>query len=99
MPIPPHAVQSIATARVDGRLVRRLDVILQSRSFAALYSVWPPSEATRNRAENDRRPQRHVADGVQQVEEPVGLYVEDEVELIRLLVRQEAAPFESGCVQ
>ena len=36
MPIPPHAVQSIAMPRVAGRAVRKLEVILQSRSLAEL---------------------------------------------------------------
>ena len=36
MPIPPHAVQSMAMARVLGRVVRKLEVILQSRSLAEL---------------------------------------------------------------
>ena len=36
MPIPPHAVQSRASARVPGRVRRKLLVILQSRSLAAL---------------------------------------------------------------
>ena len=36
MPIPPHAVQSSAIPRVPGRVVRKLDIILHSRSLAAL---------------------------------------------------------------
>ena len=36
MPMPAHAVQSIAMPRVAGRVVRKLDVTLHSRSFAAL---------------------------------------------------------------
>ena len=36
MPMPPHAVQSMTMPRVSGRVVRKLDVILQSRSLAAL---------------------------------------------------------------
>ena len=36
MPIPPQAVQSMTMPRVVGRVVRKLDVVLQSRSLAAL---------------------------------------------------------------
>ena len=36
MPIPSHAVQSMAMARVAGRVVRKFEAILHSRSFAAL---------------------------------------------------------------
>ena len=36
IPIPPHAVQSMAIARVCGRVERKLEVNLQSRSLAAL---------------------------------------------------------------
>ena len=36
IPMPPHAVQSIAMPRVPGRVVRKLEVILQSRSLAEL---------------------------------------------------------------
>ncbi len=36
MPIPPHAVQSMTMPRVCGRVVRKLDVILHSRSLAEL---------------------------------------------------------------
>ena len=36
IPMPPHAVQSIAMARVAGRVRRKLDAILQIRSLAEL---------------------------------------------------------------
>ena len=36
MPMPPHAVQSMTMPRVCGRVVRKLEVYLHSRSFAAL---------------------------------------------------------------
>ena len=36
IPMPPQAVQSITMPRVPGRVVRKLDVILHSRSLAAL---------------------------------------------------------------
>ena len=36
MPIPAHAVQSIAMPRVDGRVRRKLDDTLHSKSLAAL---------------------------------------------------------------
>ncbi len=36
MPMPPHAVQSMAMARVAGRVRRKLEAILHNRSLAAL---------------------------------------------------------------
>ena len=36
MPMPAQAVQSIAMARVPGRVRRRFEIDLHSRSFAAL---------------------------------------------------------------
>jgi hypothetical protein len=36
MPMPPQAVQSMAMPRVSGRVARKLDVVLHSRSLAAL---------------------------------------------------------------
>ena len=36
MPIPAQADQSMTMPRVAGRVVRKLDVVLQSRSLAAL---------------------------------------------------------------
>ena len=36
MPMSAHAVQSIATPRVSGELRRRWEMLLQSRSLAAL---------------------------------------------------------------
>ena len=36
MPMPAHAVQSMAMPREPGRVVRKLDTILQSRSLAEL---------------------------------------------------------------
>ena len=36
MPMPPHAVQSMAMARVSGRVVRKLEATLHNRSLAAL---------------------------------------------------------------
>jgi hypothetical protein len=36
IPIPPHAVQSMAIPRVAGRVLRKLEVILHSRSLAEL---------------------------------------------------------------
>jgi hypothetical protein len=36
MPMPVQAVQSMAMPRVAGRVLRKLDVSLQSMSFAAL---------------------------------------------------------------
>src|ERR1035438_1152347 len=36
IPMPPHAVQSIAIARVAGLVRRKLEAILQNRSLAAL---------------------------------------------------------------
>ncbi len=36
MPMPPQAVQSMAMPRVAGRVVRKLEVILHSRSLAEL---------------------------------------------------------------
>ena len=36
MPRPPHAVQSTAIALVPGLVARKLDMILHSRSLAAL---------------------------------------------------------------
>ena len=36
MPMPPHAVQSMTMPRVEGRVVRKLEVILHSRSLAEL---------------------------------------------------------------
>ena len=36
IPIPPHAVQSIAIARVAGRVRRKFEAILHNRSLAEL---------------------------------------------------------------
>ena len=57
------------------------------------------AEAAGNRTEGDRGAQRHVADGMQQVEESIALNVEDKVELSRFLVRQRVASVQARGMQ
>ena len=100
MPMPPHAVQSMTMPRVCGRVVRKLEVYLAKQIVGgAVVGLAAVAEAAGNRAERHRRAQRHVADGVQQIEPAVRLDVEDQVELALVFVGQEVAALQSGGVQ
>ena len=100
MPMPPHAVQSITMPRVAGRVVRKLEVILQSRSLAAaVVGLAGVAEAARDGTERDRCTERHVADGVQQIEEAIALDVEDQIEFLLIFIWQEVTSLNSGGMQ
>ena len=100
MPIPPQAVQSMASAA--RRRPRRAEA---GRDFAeqvvggTVVRLSRVAEAAGDGAERHRRAQRHVADGVQQVEPAVRLHVEDQVEFRRALVGQEVAALDAGGMQ
>ena len=63
MPIPPHAVQSMAMPRVAGRVVRKLETQLaQEVVRGAVVGLSRVAEPAGDRAERHRRTERHVAE-------------------------------------
>ena len=65
----------------------------------AVVGLSAIAEASGNRTERHRRAERHVADGMQQIEPAVALHVEDQIEFTRVLVREEVAALSAGSVQ
>ena len=57
------------------------------------------AEAARHGAEGDGGAERHITDGLHEVEPSVALHVEHEVELAGLLVGEGVAHVETGCVE
>ena len=100
IPMPAHAVQSmaIATCLRPCRAERRHALAEQvvGRAVVGLAAV---AEAAGDRAEHHRRPDRHVTEGVEEVEPAVRLDVEDEIELGRRLVGQQAADLQAAGVE
>ena len=99
MPMPAHAVQSIAMPRAPAAPRGARDDLAEQVVGGAVVGLAGVAEAAGDRAERHGRAERHVAERVQQVEPAVGLDVEDEVELALLLVGQEVADLEPGGVQ
>ncbi len=95
---PGGPVESEAAGAGPGRPEARGELAEEvvGRAVVGLAAV---AEAARDRAEGHRRADRRVAERREEVEEPVGLDVEDEVELGGLLVREEAADLEPGPVE
>ncbi len=86
-------------ARLRARRAEARGVLAQQVVGGAVVRLAAVAEAAGNRAECDRRPQRHVADRMQQVEPAIRLHVEDQVELALVFVGQEVAALQSGRVQ
>ena len=100
MPMPPHAVQSMAMPRVSGRVRAEAGrELAQQVVGGAVVGLPGVAEPAGHRAERDRGAERHVAGRVQQVEPAVALDVEDQVVLARLLVGERVADVEPGGVQ
>ena len=99
MPMPAHAVQSIAMPRVAAG-PRRLEIALHSRSLAAaVVGLAGVAEAAGDRARTTTAARgRASPSALHDVEPAVGLDVEDEVELALRLVRQEVADLQPAGV-
>ncbi len=83
IPMPAHAVQSMAMPRVSrsgGAEARH--ALAQQVVGRAVVGLPTVAEAAGDRAEDDRGAESSVAQPVQQVEPPVALHAEDEVELL-----------------
>ena len=100
MPMPPHAVQSMAMARVAGRAVRKLDTNFAEQVVGgAVIRLSCVAEPARNRAECHGGPEGDVRYGREKVEPAVRFDVKHQVEFARLLIRQEMGAFHTRGVQ
>ena len=100
MPMPAHAVQSMAMrARRRARRAELRGPLAEQIVGRAVVGLAAVAEAAGDRAEGDDGAERQVADGVQQVEPAVALHVEDAIELGGRLLRQEVAHLDARRVQ
>ena len=79
IPMPSHAVQSMAIPRVSRRLVRNDTRSSRAGRWPRCSGLAAIPEAPGDRAEHHRRPDRHITEGMEEVEPSVRFDVEDEM--------------------